>query len=456
MAWLCSLFLGFYEKMQVEFLNHACLKIRSDRICLLTDPWFSGAIFNDGWRLLYEFSDAEIKIALADVTHIWISHEHPDHFSVPFFKEYKEVIQANKVTVLFQRTEDRRVYKFLTSLGVSVLEMRNFKIMELDKGHTLTCGKVGLYDSCLYGTFNGESFLNLNDCDVRSNAAVRALKRRLGSGKINYLFSQFSYAAWKGGPTDVGWRQRAAKEKLNALAVQAKEFDVDLVVPFASFSYFSRPKNWYLNDCVNRPEVVLEVAEITEKVMLPKPFSTVVPPDFKQNQNAILFWRRSYEKIHRDGPFVGEKIVETIDAGGLKHKFESLISGHSLALIWLCKLVSWGYLFGDVVVHCEDSRNTFKFVLSRKGVIVRYDTDFDWDISMRSSDLLLLCSVPYGLDTLSVNGCFDGDINGFKRLVRLFGLASLEGVGLRLTFSELPRILTSRFLWQRFIRLVEL
>ena len=47
------------------------------------------------------------------VTHIWLSHEHPDHFSIPFFKKFKETIIRKKIKLLFQFTEDKRVVSFL-------------------------------------------------------------------------------------------------------------------------------------------------------------------------------------------------------------------------------------------------------------------------------------------------------------------------------------------------------
>ena len=60
--------------------------ISNSDISLLTDPWYAGNVFNDGWSLLYENEIKEIIDTIENITHIWISHEHPDHFSIKFFK----------------------------------------------------------------------------------------------------------------------------------------------------------------------------------------------------------------------------------------------------------------------------------------------------------------------------------------------------------------------------------
>ena len=72
--------------MEIQFINHASVKIYTENVVILTDPWYSGSAFNKGWNLLVEQSVDQVEDLLSDVSHIWISHEHPDHFSIPFSK----------------------------------------------------------------------------------------------------------------------------------------------------------------------------------------------------------------------------------------------------------------------------------------------------------------------------------------------------------------------------------
>ena len=64
---------------KVKFLNHSSVIIEHKKIKILCDPWFKGKAFNDSWKLLYENSHDINKL---DFDYIWISHEHPDHFSI--------------------------------------------------------------------------------------------------------------------------------------------------------------------------------------------------------------------------------------------------------------------------------------------------------------------------------------------------------------------------------------
>ena len=64
----------------VKFINHSSLVVEDKRTKILCDPWFKGLAFQDGWSLLLDKSHDINKI---DFDYIWISHEHPDHFSIP-------------------------------------------------------------------------------------------------------------------------------------------------------------------------------------------------------------------------------------------------------------------------------------------------------------------------------------------------------------------------------------
>ena len=73
-------------KTSIQFINHASVLVSGDDISILSDPWYQGNAFNKGWDLLHQTNDSEAEKILNRTTHIWLSHEHPDHFSVIFFK----------------------------------------------------------------------------------------------------------------------------------------------------------------------------------------------------------------------------------------------------------------------------------------------------------------------------------------------------------------------------------
>jgi len=88
------------NNLKIKFVNHASVVISNDDISVLSDPWYSGNVFNDGWSLLYENEAKEIKDTIKKITHIWISHEHPDHFSIKFFKEFQSLIIEKKIKIV--------------------------------------------------------------------------------------------------------------------------------------------------------------------------------------------------------------------------------------------------------------------------------------------------------------------------------------------------------------------
>ena len=85
----------------------------------MSDPWFSGSAFDHGWRLIYELQEKTIINILKKITHIYISHEHPDHFRPTFFtnNNIKKILTDRKIEFLYQNTKDKRIIDFLQKQG---------------------------------------------------------------------------------------------------------------------------------------------------------------------------------------------------------------------------------------------------------------------------------------------------------------------------------------------------
>ena len=100
---------------KITWVNHAGYVLSHKNINFLVDPWHSGTAFNNGWALLADTYFPE-QIAKS-ITHIWISHEHPDHFSSQNLIQLRK-INKEKIKVFFQETKDKRVYNFLLLYNV--------------------------------------------------------------------------------------------------------------------------------------------------------------------------------------------------------------------------------------------------------------------------------------------------------------------------------------------------
>ena len=91
-------------------------------------------------------------------------------------------------------------------------------------------------------------FFYINICNsqnlIRSNPTVNINNQYLNKvqnlvNKCDILFTQFSYASWIGNPNEKSKREKASSDKLNQIKEQINSFKPNIVIPFASFIYFS-------------------------------------------------------------------------------------------------------------------------------------------------------------------------------------------------------------------------
>ena len=66
------------NKINIEYINHACLVFKSNNFKFATDPWAIGPAFNTGWWLKHK-SIKNWKYELNSCDFIYVSHNHPDH-----------------------------------------------------------------------------------------------------------------------------------------------------------------------------------------------------------------------------------------------------------------------------------------------------------------------------------------------------------------------------------------
>ena len=280
----------------IQFINHASVFITDGQDGILTDPWYEGSVFHNGWNLLYENKLNDIEKILNKTTYIWISHEHPDHFSIIFFKKYLNIIKSKNIKIIFQNTLDKRVFSFLNKLELNVIELKDFTNFNINKSFSIQVFKDSFYDSSLILKVKNKVIFNLNDCPIKNNKFLNSLKKKFG--KCDILLTQFSYAAWKGGEKNISWRQKSAKEKLETMYTQSKILEAKIVIPFASFIYFSHKMNFYLNDCANKPNDVIKFMDNSDsKVVFLQPYEIQYFETIEQNKESLDFWNRLYNSI---------------------------------------------------------------------------------------------------------------------------------------------------------------
>src|SRR5579864_4722836 len=232
--------------MFIDWVNNASFILESAGVRLICDPWLDGTIFNSGWKLL---SETKLRYEdFGDITHIWLSHEHPDHFSPPNLRSIPEQYRR-KITVLFHDTKDKRVVNVCKALGFQVQELVEGEPVDLAKDFRLVSGRQGLIDSWMAVFSEGKTVLNMNDCVYDRRRDMEAIKSKLG--KVDLLLSQFSFANWVGNPGDHACHKEHAERKFAEVRTQVQIFKPAMFVPFASFIYFCHAENFFMNQAVN-------------------------------------------------------------------------------------------------------------------------------------------------------------------------------------------------------------
>ena len=147
------------QKPIIIFLNHASFIIDFNNIRILVDPYLFGSAFNNGWNLLTEVDHTK---NIDNITHIFYSHEHPDHFSIPFLKKIKPLVRKN-ITILYQHTYDKRIKTYCQKLGYKFKELKDGFEESLSDNFSLIVGKVPFYDRWVNFKINDTNILNVND-----------------------------------------------------------------------------------------------------------------------------------------------------------------------------------------------------------------------------------------------------------------------------------------------------
>jgi len=247
--------------VKLEFVNHASLVFRDGEVALLCDPWLDGTAFNDGWALLAPsvFTPADFE----HVTHIWFSHEHPDHFSPHNLAQVDESLRPG-ITVLFHESDDRKIIRHCEGLGFPTRELARGERVELGPDFHVQCSRWDhTDDSWLLIEAGGTRVLNLNDCMVNSSEDIARVKAEAGA--VDVLLTQFSIAAWDGNVEEEERRRAGGQLQLDRTVRQCRALEPRWVVPFASFVWFCHEENHFMNSgAVPVDEVAAAVAHDTD------------------------------------------------------------------------------------------------------------------------------------------------------------------------------------------------
>jgi len=379
--------------MKIKFVNHASYILKYDEICLITDPWIEGTAFNEGWDLIETtkllYSD------FSEITHIWFSHEHPDHFSPSNLKNIPLEIRR-KITILFQKTKDKKVVNFCKKLDFKdCIELfpnwtelsQDFRILNIPhtEGDSWMCIKAGEF-----------TILNINDCVLEDDKQVREIKTQIDSEKIDVLFTQFSYANWSGNKEENLIRKKFASKKIIEIERQVSIFEPTYTIPFASFVWFCHEENFYMNDEINKVDFVYShlknKLDTTPIVLFPNEQWNI--NDEHNSLSSVEKWTHSYESSIVLEKTIKPLFIEQVDLIKLGENYIKDLKKNNTK--WINIFLKPSYIF------IEDHKYSYK--LSLNGFELSDKTHENCDISMSSDSLKYCFKFLWGGSTTRING----------------------------------------------------
>lgn len=377
----------------IEWVNHASFLTEYGDVRLLADPWLEGTAFKDGWQLIaptrFEYAD------FGRVSHIWLSHQHPDHFAPTNLRAIPPEVRR-RITILYQTTDDKLVVSWCRSAGFGrVIELPEGRWFDLADGFRVKCATV-VDDSWLAIRAGERTLLNLNDCVLNRAETIEPIAGAVGP--VDLLFTQFSYAQWIGNPPDRDQRVAQAREKLERIRLQDRILRPAAIVPFASYVYFCHDENFYMNDAMN---AVGDVARFVEDE-LKKPAMIFYPGDtwrFGEPHD----WRRAAQQYAAD-------TARAIANGPTRHRRKAPLD-ELLACVngFLARLRTKNknaryVASARATVYVTDADQAFE--LSMDGMRPCALSEREADIATSAENIMYAFRTPWGGDTLRVSGRF--------------------------------------------------
>lgn len=428
-----------FNDFELEWVNHASYIIRHGKVSLITDPWLYGSAFDDGWDLLVE-SQHDIKI-FDEISHIWFSHEHPDHFSTKVLFDIPEV-KRKKITILFQFTKDKRVLKFCEKLGFQVMELENKKTYEIGNQFKFTVGKMVGIDSWSLAEICDYKILNVNDCVIDDVKTAQTIKR--ATGNCDLLLTQFSYANWISNPEEKEKREKSALEKLDRIKIQIETFNPKYTIPFASFVYFSHEKNFYMNDSVNTVKTANDyISTKTSSIpIILKPKDVWKQDSEINNSESLKLYECEYSNLSQKEIRLCDDDIDIQNLLKESVKYISKIkSKNNTTLLYLY----FNYIIKEKIIFNIFDNDIYFYFDFKNGLCLKKGDSCE-SFTTTYTSLLNIFKNDYGAGALMINGKFRANEKNYNLFEKYFRFGLWNSIGVFLTFKTVIEKISSKIL----------
>tara|TARA_B100000242_G_C43032996_1_gene481408 strand:- start:383 stop:1777 length:1395 start_codon:yes stop_codon:yes gene_type:complete len=423
------------SNVSIRIVCHACVLITIGKIRILCDPWLMGDVFNNSWSLQLKSQRLDLltKEDINSLTHIWISHEHPDHCHFPSLKFLSNQFEdISKITVLVKKDIRfmENIFPELRKLGFKKIKNLNhleeYKIVD---NLSISIFHRRNVDSALLIFLNKKPIiLNINDA-VLSNNDCNLIKKRFGNFKI--LINQFSIAGFNG-ILDERELKKLKDERLKIMINQHKCLQANVTIPFASFMWFSRQDNRHLNKWHNS---ALDVYDFFKREKLncyciEPPSEPILIEKIINKSNKPQHYLKNIEpEYHDENIHIGKK-----DLAQLIEKRISELKTYSNSILF-------SFVEKEFFIFVKDKNWILKLISSKSKITCEcLDTPLSKNYPKLVANLQPLhyaFSNSFGIQTLGISGryFFEGynKVPKIWKLIRI--LSSLDNSKTPLRFS---------------------
>ena len=263
---------------------------------------------------------------------------------------------------------------------------------------------------------------------------AKSILRKIG-GKVDVLLAQFSYACWAGNKEEEEFRKSLAEKKLDILIHQIKEFKPKATIPIASYVWFCHQDNFYLNDLVNKPDLVeqrMKLETTTIPIVLFPGEEYSLGQDHN-NQTSIKQWLDAYHNIAQK-PLLELEKPKSVDLTELTTTANKFVNGMSKDFGFITKMLK------PANIYINDFQSSYQLSIA-KGLQPIDRKIEDCDVALSSDSLFFCLKFPFGSDTLGVNGKFRKPKNGsFSKFYNYFRFNQLKSRGIEVNANYLMKV----------------
>jgi UDP-MurNAc hydroxylase len=250
--------------VKITLVSHASLLVEVNGVRVLTDPWYTGRIYNNAWELC----PAPPQVPdFATLDGVFISHAHPDHYHIPTLEAIRDA-RGGDIPIFIAKFFHANIRRDLRQLGFTrVVEMRPGAEFYAFPKVRFFSQQFRMDDSLLVVAGDGdETLVNINDTPLRGSTLADIARRY---PRITYCAAQFAIA--QGYPycyetPTPDFNREDLVRRFDSFAGMLRPAHM---IPFASFVRFCNVDNAHMNAHKMQLDELLRVSRSALTVLYP-------------------------------------------------------------------------------------------------------------------------------------------------------------------------------------------